>query len=203
MAEPSRPPGQRCGPLTIANLPEEILSEILLLLPPKSILRCRAVCKAWRAVTSDRALLLAHHRRQLPRRLFTFVRDVGGYHDDLGVLDYCVEAFDFRTHEFLSVARFTGEDYDCLLGDSPFVVHAACDGLLLMSYNNYLHLCNPTTRQWLWVFPPALQHDKVVGLYYAHGHSSNSEYRVLYHRELGLEPTFYISTVGSGKERCI
>lgn len=202
MALSSRPPEQRCGRLAIANLPEEILSEILLLLPPKSILRCRAVCKSWRAVTTDRAFLLAHHRRQLPRRLYTFVRDVGGNDDDLEVLDFCVEAIDFRSHEFLSVARFTGEEYDCLLGDSPFVIHAACDGLLLLSYNKYLHLCNPTTRQWLWVFPPALQHDTVVGLYYAHGHSS--EYRVLYYRAINMEqPTFYISTVGSGKERCI
>nr|TKV96596.1 hypothetical protein SEVIR_9G438400v2 [Setaria viridis] len=177
MADSSRPPEQRCAPLAIANLPKEILLEILLLLPPKSILRCRAVCKAWRAVTSDRAFLLAHHRRQPPRRLFTFVRDVGGNNHDLGILDYCVEAIDFRTHEFLSVVWFTGEDYDFSLGDSPFVVHAACSGLLLMSYNKCLHLCNPTTRQWL---------------------------LVLYYRAMGdLAPKFYISTVGSGKEKCI
>ncbi|CAN6313094.1 unnamed protein product [Urochloa humidicola] len=203
MAESSRPPELRCGPHAIANLPEEILSEILLLLPPKSILRCRAVCKTWRAVTSDRAFLLAHHRRQPSRRLFTFVRDVGRNHDDLKVLDYCIEAVDFRTHEFLSVARFTGKEYDPLLRDSPFVVHASCNGLLLMSYNNNLHLCNPTTRQWLRVFPPALRHDKVMGLYYAHGPSADSEYRVLYYREIDREPTFYISTVGSGNKRHI
>ncbi|KAF0907285.1 hypothetical protein E2562_015786 [Oryza meyeriana var. granulata] len=172
------PEQQQRRPLSIANLPEEILSEILLLLPPKSIIRCHAVCKAWGAITSDRAFLLAQHRRQLPRRLLTFVRNVGSGDDDLDVLDYCVKAFDFRTHEFQSVARFTVKDYDCTLGDNPFNLHASCDGLLLMSYNNYLHLCNPTTRQWLWVFPPALQHDKVVGLY-ALGHPS--KYRVLYY----------------------
>lgn len=201
MAEMVRlPEQQRRRPLTIANLPEEILSEILLLLPPKSILQCRAVCKVWRDVTSDRAFLLPHHCRQPPQRLLTFIRDVGSRHDDLDILDYCVEAVDFRTHQFQSLARFTGQDYDCSLEDSPFTVHASCDGLLLMSYNNYLHLCNPTTRQWLWVSPPALQHDKVVGLY-AHGHPS--EYRVLYYREFGLGRTFYITTVGSRKERRI
>ncbi|EAZ17300.1 hypothetical protein OsJ_32820 [Oryza sativa Japonica Group] len=201
MAEMVRlPEQQRRRPLTIANLPEEILSEILLLLPPKSILQCRAVCKVWRDVTSDRAFLLPHHCRQPPQRLLTFIRDVGSRHDDLDILDYCVEAVDFRTHQFQSLARFTGQDYDCSLEDSPFTVHASCDGLLLMSYNNYLHLCNPTTRQWLWVFPPALQHDTVLGLY-SHGHSS--EYRVLYYREIGLGPEFYISIVGSGKERSI
>ncbi|KAF8758130.1 hypothetical protein HU200_010645 [Digitaria exilis] len=76
MAEFSRSPEQLCLSLTVADLPKDILSEILLLLPPKSILRCRAVCKAWCAVTSDRDFLLAHHRRQPPRRLLTFLRDV-------------------------------------------------------------------------------------------------------------------------------
>ncbi|KAB8114085.1 hypothetical protein EE612_053315 [Oryza sativa] len=98
MAEMVRlPEQQRRRPLTIANLPEEILSEILLLLPPKSILQCRAVCKVWRDVTSDRAFLLPHHCRQPPQRLLTFIRDVGSRHDDLDILDYCVEAVDFRT----------------------------------------------------------------------------------------------------------
>lgn len=119
------------------------------------------------------------------------------------VVEYCVEAVDIRSHEFLSVARFLGTDYmeiyysnsDC---ESPLEVHAACNGLLLLSYNNCLHLCNPTTRQWVWVSPPALPCDKVAGLYHAH-----DEYRVLYYRAIGLECTFYVSTVGSGKERCI
>uniref|UniRef100_A0A0A9ALV9 F-box associated beta-propeller type 3 domain-containing protein n=1 Tax=Arundo donax TaxID=35708 RepID=A0A0A9ALV9_ARUDO len=70
-----------------------------------------------------------------------------------------------------------------------------------MSHSNCLYLCNPTTRHWVSVFPPALQHDTVAGLYV---HGPSSEYRVLYYRDIGLGPiTFYITTVGSGKERCI
>lgn len=96
--------------------------------------------------------------------------------------------------------RFTFDDYDCLVSDAPFAVHAACDGLLLMSFRNRLYLCNPTTRQWVSVFSSAavLKHVRAAGLYV-----DGSEYRVLYYRENGLGTTFYIRTVGSGNERCI
>lgn len=44
------------------GLPEEIVVwEILVRLPPKSLLRCRTVCRAWhRGVTTSRDFLFAH-----------------------------------------------------------------------------------------------------------------------------------------------
>lgn len=188
-----------------AGFLEELVSEILLRLPPKSILRCRAVCKDWRRITSDGVFLLAHHRRQPPRRLLSFLRDVGHGHDldVLESLDYCVEGLDLHTNQLRSVVRFT----DCGFhdGDCPLKVYAACDGLLLMSYYTRSYLCNPATRQWCLVFPPDLKHDTIMGLY-AHGSSHPREYRVLYYRIIGslaVPPKFYINTVGSEKERMI
>ena len=47
------------------GLPDEIaVWEILVRLPPKPLLRRRAVCHAWRRATSARDFLIAHHRRQ-------------------------------------------------------------------------------------------------------------------------------------------
>ncbi|GJN31222.1 hypothetical protein PR202_gb19588 [Eleusine coracana subsp. coracana] len=68
---------------SLIDLPEEILFVILLLLPPKSVLRCHTVCKAMRRLASDRAFLLAHHCRQPSQRLYSFTRDVGTYPEDL------------------------------------------------------------------------------------------------------------------------
>jgi hypothetical protein len=46
-------------------VPDEIaIWEILVRLPPKAVLRCRAVCRAWRRATSTRDFLLAHHAGQ-------------------------------------------------------------------------------------------------------------------------------------------
>ena len=49
----------------IHGLPDEVvLWEILVRLDPKSLLRCRAVRRAWGRATSTRGFLLAHHARQ-------------------------------------------------------------------------------------------------------------------------------------------
>ncbi|XBI58499.1 hypothetical protein VPH35_039721 [Triticum aestivum] len=63
------------APCTAASLPEEILSEILLLLPSRSILRFRAVCRSWAALLSSPAFrdvyaVKAHARA---RRMDKFV----------------------------------------------------------------------------------------------------------------------------------
>lgn len=204
MAEITNPPPERRR-IPLSDLPEELLLDILLRLPPKSILRCRAVCKAWRSITTDRAFLLAHHGRQPSQRLLSFVRDVGCYNTgaDLRVLDYCIEAMDFGTHEFRSVVRFTGRNYSSLEEDDcPFAVHAACDGLLLMSYEDRLYVCNPATRQWALVCPPDnyLHDPKIAGLYV---HGPSGEYRVLSYEKVDRTTIFYATTVGSNNVKCI
>jgi F-box interacting protein len=108
---------------------------------------------------------------------------------------------DFRTREFRSVVRFTGNNYSSLEdGDGPFTVHAACDGLLLMSYYDSLYICNPATRQWASVCPPTLHDHKIAGLYV---HSPSGEYRMLSYREVDRADIFFITTVGSNSVKCI
>ncbi|RLN07007.1 hypothetical protein C2845_PM11G01430 [Panicum miliaceum] len=40
-------------PEPIPELSDEIVQDLLVRLPVKSLLRCKAVCKAWRAIISD------------------------------------------------------------------------------------------------------------------------------------------------------
>ncbi|XBI21586.1 hypothetical protein VPH35_062689 [Triticum aestivum] len=61
-------------------------------------------------------------------------------------------------------------------GGHRVVLHASCDGLLLLQVRDRFHICNPATRQW--VSLPALKDDAhIAGLY---PHDSSGEYRVLY-----------------------
>lgn len=47
------------------GLPQEIVVwEVLVRLPPQSLLRYRTVCRSWRSLTSTRNFLLAHNRHQ-------------------------------------------------------------------------------------------------------------------------------------------
>ncbi|WVZ85893.1 hypothetical protein U9M48_032751 [Paspalum notatum var. saurae] len=60
-------------------LDEDVVTEILLRLPSAAVLGCRAVCRAWRRITSSPGFVAAHARRRP-------LEDVGGNgRQDLGV----------------------------------------------------------------------------------------------------------------------
>ncbi|CAN6243893.1 unnamed protein product [Urochloa humidicola] len=64
--------------------------EILVRLPAKALLRCRAVCRSWRRLTFAADFLLAHHQRQPSLPLVCFDGMIRGHSD---VANAAVEAF--------------------------------------------------------------------------------------------------------------
>ncbi|KAK3158440.1 hypothetical protein QOZ80_2AG0137250 [Eleusine coracana subsp. coracana] len=57
-------PRKKSNPTLPSDLPEEVIADILSRLPGKYVLRFRAVCKAWRRITTDPHFLAAHMRRR-------------------------------------------------------------------------------------------------------------------------------------------
>ncbi|XP_020151337.3 putative F-box only protein 15 [Aegilops tauschii subsp. strangulata] len=147
----------------LRNLPDEIvLWEILARLDPRSLVRCRAVCRAWRRATSTRRFLLAHHARQ---SALPIVADNG--HRTFLAFDHRAAAADAQFH---TVAR---------LGES-FSLELCCDGLLLIAKSGMLGsrarlaVCNPVTRQHASL--PPLTDFNILGMYL---HGPTGEYRLL------------------------
>ncbi|EMS65146.1 hypothetical protein TRIUR3_06451 [Triticum urartu] len=148
----------------LRNLPDEIvLWEILARLDPRSLIRCRAVRRAWRRATSTRRFLLAHHARQ---PAFPIAAD-NRYRTFL--------AFDHRSAatadaQFHTVARLGGS----------FSLELCCDGLLLVAKSGMLGnrarlaVCNPVTRQHASL--PPLPDFNILGMYL---HGPTDEYRLL------------------------
>ena len=176
----------RSGRDPLAGIPEEILREILVLLPPKSVLRCRAVCRSWRRLSSDPAFLLDHHRRQpeLPlvsaygNRLYPNLRAV--HPREIRILFRFPELFPFG-----------------------FTASASCDGLIVAGQ----HICNPTTRQWAPLNPnPKHRVENLLGLF---RHPPSGEYRVLYWRypndlyNMDCLIEYRVLTVGTDNPRII
>uniref|UniRef100_A0ACD5YZE2 Uncharacterized protein n=1 Tax=Avena sativa TaxID=4498 RepID=A0ACD5YZE2_AVESA len=161
-----------------AGLPEEILLDILVRLPAKSVLRCRAVCQLWRRLASDPAFLLDHHRRQ---PVLPLVKSCGDSPNPR------LEIFDLRAAE---LRPFFG-----------FPDRASCDGLFVDSQ----HIFNPTTRQWAPLSTnPKIRVVNLVGLF---RHQPSGEYRVLYWTQSHLLSDLYclieyrVLTVGTRNPR--
>ncbi|XBI49828.1 hypothetical protein VPH35_113329 [Triticum aestivum] len=166
-------------------LDEIFMFEILVRLPPKSLLRCRAVCHAWRGATSDRDFLVAHHARQpsLPL-LYTEI-------DDPPSIDIITPfPCDHRADDKLqSVAQLSGAH--------DFFPVACCDDLLVFTTcgGDCLSICNPATRQYARL--NQLDDFTVLGMY---PHSPTSEYRFCVCPETDAQSGFYVFTLGSDQE---
>ncbi|KAL6650417.1 hypothetical protein ACP70R_009342 [Stipagrostis hirtigluma subsp. patula] len=175
-------------PKGLAGIPEEILQEILVRLPAKSVLRCRAVCRSWRRLISDPAFLAAHHRH---RPTLSLVGSFRAAKDDF-------------YPEHLDAVDLQGAEVRPVFNPTRYCwVDASCDGLIVIGG----HICNPATRQWVPLGRNA-SGARIMGLY---RHPPSEEYRVLFWcRGDSTFPTdvycpieYRILTVGSDKPRRI
>ncbi|RCV16310.1 hypothetical protein SETIT_3G127800v2 [Setaria italica] len=167
-------------PGSIHALCDDALLEILVRLPSKSVLRCRAVCKNWRRITTARSFLAAHAARR-PRHMLVITQSwtvsavplslypgpAPADDDDMGWRGYLCDPI--TRGKDGRVTRSCG-------------LLASLDGLLLLRRSpGHFMVCNPTTRQWSKL--PALV-PKPCSIVYPCGfyfHSSSGEYRLLCH----------------------
>jgi hypothetical protein len=135
------------------DLPEEtVVWEILVRLPAKSLLRCRAVCRSWYTLTSAPNFLVAHHKHQPSLPLIQFSRMKDGYvvwGRPLLHIATLLNACDLRRRRRHPVfcLRFPRERYD---RDPVLDIRfdASCDGLLVLSSRDgCFYICNPATRE--------------------------------------------------------
>ncbi|XP_010229572.1 uncharacterized protein LOC104582016 [Brachypodium distachyon] len=148
------------------HLDEGVVGEILLRLPAASLLRCRAVCTAWRRL-ADSPEFLAAHARHRPVEILLYKRfEVGpdgvrrqalyGRGDEVH-LDALAVVPGSGSHRRRRLARYPVVDKNPEYLSRPYCsLVASCDGLLLLGrgagsglrpYDPYL-VCNPATRQW-------------------------------------------------------
>jgi hypothetical protein len=174
---------RRAGPDRFSALLKEILQEVMVRLPARSVLRCRAVCRSWRRLASDPVFLLDHHRRQPELPLIISSRTADGADDPILRL----EAFQPRGAEFRPVHPFPELFWDGF--SSP--VYASCDGMIIICRK----ICNPATRQSRSVSRErTFDFSRIIGLYW---HEPSGEYRLLF----SLHPSFLYD--GNPMEYCI
>ena len=164
---------------TAPELPYDVLVEILLHLPAKSVLRFRAVCKPWRRLLSDPIFVHDHHRRAPVTVLLN-----NPCIDDGGA----ISALPFPYTD-----QSKASPLYCGIASHQTYVQGCCDGLLLIScsclrppeldanHEMYRYfVCNPATREFSRL-PAGLGHAKIVGFY---RHAPTAEYRVLCYKHM-------------------
>ncbi|KAI4993519.1 hypothetical protein ZWY2020_007832 [Hordeum vulgare] len=182
------------GSSSSSQLPEDMIPEILARLPPKYLLRSRAVCKAWRDIAADTEFIRKHHSHQ-PLQPLVLTRDVGPLKAVHLASNKCRVVL--RVIERVPIPLFFLHD-----ARDALMVHGSCGGLLLISFNKSFFVCNPATRQGARL-PLLLQNDlDVLGFY---KHDDPGEYRVLYQQPDALQGwySYHILTVGSPQVRSI
>lgn len=132
------------------DMNDDVVTEILLRLPSRLVLRCRAVCKAWRRITSSPVFVAAHARRRPPELIFQRHGPSGPLETiPLATLDQA------RSQSFHHV-RYPDEDTTTQPNFHYFwrgyALIASCGPLLLFERGGPdgqdFFVCNPVIRQW-------------------------------------------------------
>ncbi|XP_002440353.2 uncharacterized protein LOC8066539 [Sorghum bicolor] len=168
-----------CG----GGLCDDAVMEILVRLPSESVLRCRAVCKRWRRITTDGSFLAAHSARR-PRELMVVTpsRRVN-----------TIALSSFLDPAAAVARRLGGFLCDAVQRDKngtemrlPSSLLYSLDGLIVFQgiwgvSDICFVVCNPVTRQWTKL--PALVPKPCFTAYPCgfYLHRSSGEYRLLCH----------------------
>ncbi|XP_028123696.1 F-box protein CPR1-like [Camellia sinensis] len=154
------------------NFPEEIIVEVLLRLPVKSLCQFRCVSKRWLSLISDHHFIKTHLNRSTnePEQLILISNFSDFYSVDL-------KSFQFRD-DFVAVhLKFPPEQNP----NRGVDIWGSCDGLLLM-----LDICfscilvNPSTRESRKLPKSSFSESKFHLNSYGLGHdSSNDDYKVV------------------------
>ncbi|PIM98049.1 hypothetical protein CDL12_29472 [Handroanthus impetiginosus] len=129
----------------MSDIPSELIFQILLKVPAESLLRFRAVCRAWRCIIDDPSFIKSHTTNQVSSNTL-LIRNLSGARlfslslDSINYADGC------ETIKVTPVKRVIrrGVPYLCNL---PV---ASCNGLILLSDDNVKKtwvIWNPLTRE--------------------------------------------------------
>ncbi|KAL9302646.1 F-box/LRR-repeat protein [Arabidopsis thaliana] len=129
------------NPNSIDILPE-LLEEVLLRLPTKSILKCRIVSKQWRSLLESRRFAERHMSLQNSRR-----RILAAYNCDCG-----------GRRKLLPESRFEGDEEIVYLHCDASRPSMTCQGVICFPEQDWIIVLNPSTSQ-LRRFPSGLNHN--------------------------------------------
>ncbi|XP_044384962.1 F-box protein At3g07870-like [Triticum aestivum] len=143
-----------CRP-ALPEMPDELVLEILLRLPVKSLLKFKCVCKDWHAIISGPSFIRMHLERSVSNQ-----QRQSCYLITPHLLDYASD--DLWPNTFSNNIRFYRWQHESCQASASLVYarnfqrefgsvyrFAHCDGLVLLPTDNKMYVVNPATRDLL------------------------------------------------------
>ncbi|KAJ1291775.1 hypothetical protein BS78_02G342200 [Paspalum vaginatum] len=188
--------------LTMQEQNEDVVTEILLRLPSSaSVARCRAVCRAWRGITSSPEFVAAYGRRR-PLELI-----VQRSPSDNSVV---VDTIPLATLDDVARRRCLHPGAGYPSGGRDWLM-GSCDGLLLFEgfygpETDHLYwVCDPVTRQWATVPPPQRTRARLTRHCGFYLHRPSGEHRILFlsndTAHDGLPASHYVHSLEAAETR--
>ncbi|XP_057434711.1 F-box/kelch-repeat protein At3g23880-like [Lotus japonicus] len=164
------------------DMDRDLIIEILLRLPVKSIVRFKAVCKLWRSLISDPLFASLHFQRAAPSLLFA---------DSHAIRTIDLEG-PLQSHRVSQPinCHFLSNYHDLSLPRNCISIHGSCRGFLLITWirnigrrhpwNDSLYLWNPSTHVHKPILSSPVVDTNVFDHLYGFGyHSSTDDYLVV------------------------
>jgi len=114
-------------------LPVEVITEILLKLSVKTLLRCKCVCKSWLSLISDPHFAISHFQLAASPRLL-FIARLGS------------ETLSIDFHACLDDDSASSQQPDFLCPRSYPEIRGSCRGFLFLDFYRDFYIWNPSTR---------------------------------------------------------
>ncbi|CAN6215239.1 unnamed protein product [Urochloa humidicola] len=139
---------------------EEIIMEILVRLPVKSLLRFKSACKAWRAIINNPMFIRAHLRHSAtkweqsqrfiisPHTLDRVIPDETWpttFSNHFRFYQWQLQQHGTSPNNENLVMFLDAKDFPCQFNTLRYFTH--CDGLVFAPTNTRLYLFNPATRE--------------------------------------------------------
>ncbi|EYU39783.1 hypothetical protein ABFS82_06G173300 [Erythranthe guttata] len=184
-------------PAAAETLPEEIIEQILVKLPVKSLLKFTSVSKSWRSLISSNRFIEAHLEFSRKDPNFTHYRTISTYLPPRKSVEHC--SFPSLFNGLVTDAADVDVDFPFDFSKKVVRVMGTCNGLVWIAPNmGHWFLWNPSTRQYKQL-PDECDRTNVVVKYdfkHAFGYDeSTRDYKVLLAHSVLSKKNRYETTV--------
>uniref|UniRef100_I1QPE6 F-box domain-containing protein n=1 Tax=Oryza glaberrima TaxID=4538 RepID=I1QPE6_ORYGL len=125
-------------------IPDDVIFDILLRLPSKSLIRFKSVCKAWHAIISNPCFISAHLECSKQKPSIFMVPGVYEKQNNGENTSFLMGLYQYQGGNIMEQIHV--QDFPQGIGTWSRPIH--CNGMLLISTMNHeMIVCNPSTRE--------------------------------------------------------